>query len=308
MILKKQRTCRPSEWITYYKGVAEGEPVHDLIAFRRLYRFMFHFNPRFIFPNSADSLNRVLPEHLLLYRFNYCAATVIPFLLHYLIKSVQCFESFWQMQQHRADSSGFFRIQNNSKVSNTRTSVHRHPIPEFLHPLWFSLIGQTCRSSVNAWYSWHSRNWSSTSWSKVGRRRSARSWRARAGPHILEEHLHLQRQSWETLFILKSHIDINNFFFFNSVYDADNSAGLSLFNILTLLCFFNDPHFSCGTHRVDAGISIAGVGALIRRLYIIKDQAAVRWCEDAAPIWTHRYAISVFKEKQQERLFCVLGL
>lgn len=75
--------------------------------------------------------------------------------------------------------------------------------------------------------------------------------------------------------------------------------------ILTLLRVFSDPNFSRGAHRIDASVSVTGVGAFIWRLYVIQDQAAIGWQQDVTPVWTHRHTISKGeedKDKSQLRL------
>lgn len=80
-------------------------------------------------------------------------------------------------------------LRNDFSVSN------RMPSP-LVSSVTFSQADRTGRSPASAWCSWRSRNWSSTSWSTVGRKLSARSWRARAGPRTPAARLHLRRQTF----------------------------------------------------------------------------------------------------------------
>lgn len=57
----------------------------------------------------------------------------------------------------------------------------------------------------------------------------------------------------------------------------------------------DDPDVSRGAHRVDAGVSVTGVRALVLRLDVIQDQAAVRRRLDVTTVRTHRYAVSAVK-------------
>lgn len=73
--------------------------------------------------------------------------------------------------------------------------------------------------------------------------------------------------------------------------------------ILTLLCVFSDSNFSCGAHRVDSGVSVTGVSALVWRLHVVQDQAAVRGQQDFTTVWTHRDTVSVGREERAEIQF-----
>lgn len=68
-------------------------------------------------------------------------------------------------------------------------------------------------------------------------------------------------------------------------------AATLLFPLPTLLRIFGDPDFGRGAHRVDASVGVAGVGALVRRLHVVQDQAAVRRRLDVATVGTHGDAV-----------------
>lgn len=141
-------------------------------------------------------------------------------------------------------------------------------------------LSPAAQTSANAWHSWRSRNWSSTSWSRAGQRRSARSWRAQVDPRTLVARQHLQRDP--------CHCDIPACFTITFCVILDELG--------TLLRVFSDSHFGRGTHGVDASVSVTGVGALIRRLHTVQDQAAVRRHQDVTTVRTHRDAVSVATE------------
>lgn len=144
----------------------------------------------------------------------------------------QCFESFWQSQQFRVESSGFTNavLRNGSKVSNSALlSPLYHPTQSFkTQP---AALPQPTEPVVLL--------------RMPGTAGAAETGVVRAGAksgvndQLAIGKLRLVHAFWW-------HINI-------------------------LLRVFSDPHFSRGAHRVDAGVSVTGVGALIRRLYVIQD-------------------------------------
>lgn len=132
--------------------------------------------------HSTDSLNKAL----LFYRSDNTFSRQSLHVLHYWIGFLHSLDSFWVLL---ANAAVFFEasVLKSSKVS---LSLLHPPSPSS----FFSPVDQTCRSPEHAWRSWHSRNWSSTCWSKDGHRLSARSLQAQAGPHTLDARRRLKQQ------------------------------------------------------------------------------------------------------------------
>lgn len=188
----------------------------SFISFNRLHRFIqyLHFKaPKLWFPNSV--FNK-LPEQRAQYRAPNSEWTTptgkrwVPFFVAFLYRdSAQprqiVLSPFGKSQQFRVESSVLKNAvlhNSNSKISNSALlSPLYHPPQSFKTQLGFTLACRTCRSSANAWCSWRSRNWSSMSWSKVGRKRSVHSWQAQAGPRSLAAHQHLQQWNWDNVWL-----------------------------------------------------------------------------------------------------------
>lgn len=71
------------------------------------------------------------------------------------------------------------------------------------------------------------------------------------------------------------HDPFQGFKMYQNLPKADVLQSQTLEPVLTLLSVLNDLHFSRGAHRVDAGVGVTGVGALVQRLHVFEDEAAV---------------------------------
>jgi len=59
----------------------------------------------------------------------------------------------------------------------------------------------------------------------------------------------------------------------------------------------DDSDFGRGAHGVDAGVSVAGVRALVGRLDVVQDQAAVGGRLDVSTVRTHRHAVPAVEDE-----------
>lgn len=105
--------------------------------------------------------------------------------------SSDSFESFWQIAAVQSWKLSFEKCSppqlQGFKPCSPQSPLY-HPPQSFKTQPGFTLADRTCHSSAYAWYSWRSRNSSSMGWSKVGRKQSAHSWQAQAGPRSLAAH------------------------------------------------------------------------------------------------------------------------